>query len=170
MSAVVDTIEERVVAAYRDIGERRMRDLPFFNSCLEVEAVSFRSWNGHRIGVLIAPWFMNLVMLPGPDDDWSGCNDGEVREWHLPSGKYRFASVALDGVGTLFSAALFTTVEAFPDQVTARAVATETMTQIFVDRGDLGTVGDDDIVAGADVLRRPVSRRGLLRKLALKQD
>lgn len=170
MSAVVDSIEDRMVAAYRDIGEKRMRDLPFYNARLEVEAVSFRAWHGHLIGVLIAPWFMNLVLLPGPDDDWSHCHDGEVREWHLPSGKYRFASVALDGVGTLFSAALFTTVEGFPDQATARAVATETMAQIFVDRGDLGSVGDEDIVAGADVLRRPVSRRGLLRKLALKQD
>ena len=170
MSAVVDSIEDRMVAAYRDIGEKRMRDLPFYNARLEVEAVSFRPWHGHLIGVLIAPWFMNLVLLPGPDDDWSDCHDGEVREWHLPSGKYRFASVALDGVGTLFSAALFTSVEGFPDQATARAVATETMAQIFVDRGDLGSVGDEDIVAGADVLRRPVSRRGLLRKLALKQD
>ena len=170
MSAVVDSIEDRMVAAYRDIGEKRMRDLPFYNARLEVEAVSFRPWHGHLIGVLIAPWFMNLVLLPGPDDDWSDCHDGEVREWHLPSGKYRFASVALDGVGTLFSAALFTTVEGFPDQATARAVAAETMAQIFVDRGDLGSVGDEDIVAGADVLRRPVSRRGLLRKLALKQD
>jgi [NiFe] hydrogenase assembly HybE family chaperone len=120
--------------------------------------------------VLITPWFMNLMLLPGEATDCAACSDGDVRELQLPSGKYRFVAGLLEGPGVCFSAALFTTVEVFPDQATARAVAAEVMTRIFADHRDRDSLGEADIVAGTDVLRQPVSRRGLLRRLALKQD
>jgi hypothetical protein len=44
------------------------------------------------------------------------------------------------------------------------------MTRILADHRDRDSLGEADIVAGTDVLRQPVSRRGLLRRLALKQD
>ncbi len=170
MSDPVEAAQQLLVAAFREIDQRRGRDMPFYNERLAVEAVGFQAWDGHVIGVLITPWFMNLMLLPGESGDWAGCSDGEVREWQLPSGKYRFAAGLLDGPGVCFSAALFTTVEVFPDQATARAVAAEVMSQIFADHRDRDSLGETDIVAGTDVLRQPVSRRGLLRKLALKQD
>ena len=51
----------------------------------------------------------------------------------------------------------FSTVEVFPDQATARAVAAEVMTQILADHRDRDSLGEADIVAGTDVLRQPVS-------------
>ncbi len=162
--------EATLVETFSAIGMDRMRDLPFYNERLAVEAVSFRQWDGHRIGVLITPWLMNLMLLPGEGEDWSGFAEGEVREWRLPSGRYRFVAGVLDGVGVYFSAVLFTSVEAFPDQETARAVASETMVQIFADQRGRDSLGDDDMPAGKEVLRQRVSRRGLLRRLAMKDD
>jgi [NiFe] hydrogenase assembly HybE family chaperone len=170
MSERVEVAQRELVAAYCEIDRRRGRDMPFYNERLGVEAVGFQAWDGHVIGVLITPWFMNLMLLPGESIDRATCTDGDVREWQLPSGKYRFVAGLLEGPGVCFSAALFTTVEVFPDQATARAVATEVMTRILADHRDRDSLGEADIVAGTDVLRQPVSRRGLLRRLALKQD
>lgn len=170
MSDRVEIAQRELVAAYCEIDQRRGRDMPFYNERLGVEAVGFQVWDGDVIGVLITPWFMNLMLLPGEATDCAPCSDGDVRELQLPSGKYRFVAGLLEGPGVCFSAALFTTVEVFPDQATARAVAAEVMIQIFADYRDRDSLGEADIVAGTDVLRQPVSRRGLLRRLALKQD
>jgi [NiFe] hydrogenase assembly HybE family chaperone len=170
MNDRVEAAERELVAAFREIDQRSGRDMPFYNERLGVEGVGFQIWDGHVIGVLITPWLMNLMLLPGESADWAGCSDGDVREYQLPSGNYRFVAGLLDGPGVCFSAALFTTVEVFPDQATARAVAAEIMQQIFADHRERDSLGEAEIVAGTDVLRQPVSRRGLLRRLALKQD
>src|SRR3546814_5333263 len=50
---------------FRQIGDEQMRELPFYNANLEVEAWDFSAFDpDHLIGVLITPWFMNLVLLP----------------------------------------------------------------------------------------------------------
>ena len=42
----------------------RMEGLDFVNPALSVEAVAFAPWQGHWLGVLITPWFMNLILAP----------------------------------------------------------------------------------------------------------
>ena len=50
---------------FREIGDTQMRDLPFYNANLEVEAWGFSSFDDDSLmGVLITPWFMNLLVLP----------------------------------------------------------------------------------------------------------
>ena len=53
-----------LVAHYEAIYAERMRDLPIVNPRLAVEAVGFEQWEDQDLGVLITPWFMNLVLLP----------------------------------------------------------------------------------------------------------
>ena len=81
----------RLLNAYWRIGEERMQGLPIFNDKLKLEAVGFTDWNGRQLGVLITPWFMNLVLLPGAQDDWSGLKLGTTTTLDLPSGEYTFS-------------------------------------------------------------------------------
>ena len=53
---------ELLAGSYREIGERAMRDLPIYNDALGVEAVGFRRFNGTIVGIMVTPWFMNVVM------------------------------------------------------------------------------------------------------------
>jgi [NiFe] hydrogenase assembly HybE family chaperone len=161
---------ERLVSGYRTIAAERMRGLPITNPHLAVEAVGFQDWEGRQIGVLIAPWFMNLVLLPGPDDDWSALAPGASCEWRLPSGRYQFNVARIAGLDVHQSLALFTTVTDFPDQATARAVAREIMPRLFEQRQPDEQVGDRGTPVGKEVLTEPVSRRGLLRRIALQDD
>ena len=50
--------------AFRSILDKQMRDMPMLNPALCVEAVGFRPWSDHWLGILVTPWFMNLVRLP----------------------------------------------------------------------------------------------------------
>jgi len=54
-----------LVTRYQAIYRERMRDLPIVNSRLAVEAVGFEQWEDKDLGILITPWFMNLVLFPG---------------------------------------------------------------------------------------------------------
>ncbi|EQD58614.1 hydrogenase expression/formation protein HupJ, partial [mine drainage metagenome] len=51
MTQVVLKLEE----IFNRIAQTRMIDLPILNSAMRVEAVGFRLWEGHWVGVLVTP-------------------------------------------------------------------------------------------------------------------
>ena len=114
---------------YRQVYEETFRDLPIANAALDVEAVGFRPLDEHRLGVLIA--------FP----------------LELPGSKVEFRVSHEESLGTILSAALFSTVADFPDQALAREVAQETLRLLF----------DSDAVQ--EEPGRRLSRRALLRRL-----
>jgi [NiFe] hydrogenase assembly HybE family chaperone len=152
----------RLLDGYRAVAAGDMSALPGFNAELTLEAVGFREWEGHGLGVLIAPWFMNLILLPGPDDDWAEIDPREGCEWKLPTELIVFHPCDLAGPGLHLTAPLFTDLSAFPDQDTARAVAREVMRQLFEPGAEQAPADS----GATRLLERPVSRRGLFRFVA----
>ena len=127
------TIEPDVLEQhYRQILDERMQGLPFLNAALEVEAVGFVELDQHRVGVLITPWFMNLVVLPG-DDQWDELPQGSLCQLELPAGKMEFNVGGDETIGTLLTAVLFTSVADFPNHVTAHDIAAEIVERLFTD-------------------------------------
>ena len=112
---------KRLVDYYQAVLEERFRGLPIVNTALQVEAVGFRGLAEHEFGVLITPWFINLVLLPGTGR-WDDRPQGSVCTVELPGGKVDFTVSHDDAMGTTLSAAMFGTVAEFPDQATAREV------------------------------------------------
>jgi [NiFe] hydrogenase assembly HybE family chaperone len=119
-----------LVDRYRDIYEQRMQGLPFVNTKLDVEAIGFREFQDFELGVLISPWFMNLVILPnaGLDDRLEQGRKIRVR---LPSEVVEFMSVQDEEIGLYLSAVLFSSVMDFPDQETAKSIAQQVMQDLF---------------------------------------
>ena len=136
-----------LVARYQAIYEERMRDLPIVNSRLAVEAVGFDRWEDKDLGVLITPWFMNLVLLPN-SDRLVDIPQGEQVECRFPSGPCELTIYHDEDLGSYLAAVLFRTVSDFPDQETARAVAEEALAQLLAEPAEKDT--------------EKVSRRGLL--------
>jgi [NiFe] hydrogenase assembly HybE family chaperone len=118
-------------AAFRRIATTRMAGMPLVNSALEVEAVAFREWEGLRVGVLVTPWAINLVLLPGEGAPLSALALGERRSLHFPSGEYEFMGGAEPECGPFQFCSLFSPPEEFADQSQARAVATEIVEQLL---------------------------------------
>ena len=119
-----------LVEHFRRIHAERMSGLPILNPRLDVRAVGFREFDGHAVGVLITPWFMNLVLLPG-DTAWSELAQGGVATVAFPDSEVEFNVSHDDELGTHLSAALFSSVADFPDLDTAVAIAEEVLHQLF---------------------------------------
>jgi [NiFe] hydrogenase assembly HybE family chaperone len=107
-----------------------MKDLPFLNQALAVEAVGFRLFDKHRLGVLITPWFMNLVILPNVDIS-SRLSSGSKISVRFPCGPIEFTASCDEELGTFLTAVLFSSVGEIKDQATARDIAKEVMLGVF---------------------------------------
>ncbi len=127
----VDAAALRLEAVFRDIAATRMADVPILNRKLEVEAVGFRAWRGDTIGVLITPWFMNLICLPSAAVDWAVGASGTRQVLELPSGNYEFLTASEESIGPYLSSSLFSPMFDFPDQANAREVALAVLEELF---------------------------------------
>lgn len=107
-----------------------MVGLPFLNPALNVEAVGFRDYDDYQLGVLITPWFMNLVILPGPGTGATFAA-GSKTSVRLPSGPVEFTVACDETLGIFLSAVLFSSVGEIHDQATARDIAQEVLRRLF---------------------------------------
>ncbi len=108
-----------------------MQGLPILNPRLSVEVTGCRDFDGQQLCVLITPWFMNLVAMPG-SAEMDNVPIGEFVSLDLPHESLEFTVSRDAEIGTYLSAVLFRTMTDFPDQQTAREVAEETMRRLFL--------------------------------------
>jgi len=147
---------ERLELAFRRIRDERMAGVPIVNPALAVEAVALRDWQGHWLGALVTPWFINLVLLPGVGA-WRAVADRES-VWHsFPSGRFEFIGGSEPGIGPYHACSLFSPVLEFADHETARETARVAVESLF----DPELLGERPEGDAAD--SRGMSRRDFLR-------
>jgi [NiFe] hydrogenase assembly HybE family chaperone len=126
----------RLEGLFRHIEQTRMVGVPILNPALRVQAVGFRPWNGYQLGVLITPWFMNLVLLgDGEDDRLAERRPGEKISHAFPSGLYEFIVAEEPALahnqgqhqGRYQACSLFSPMQPFDSQELAVATAGEIM-------------------------------------------
>ena len=150
----------RLVAAYRKVA-LGMHGLPIYNPQLVVEAVGFREHGGRQIGVVVTPWFMNIVALPAADEagDWAS---GRSIRIAFPSGEYEFIAGELEGIGRLASCSLFSPMNDFADHEAARLAAEAAANALFEPDTEQAATASDNASAQQRPEPAPVSRRALL--------
>jgi len=169
---------------FRRIERERMQGLPLLNPALQVKAVGFREWQGRCLGVLITPWFMNLMLLPDEGDDWEDLQIGDKQLHQFPAGPYEFILGEEAGIDRFQMCSLFSPMFEFADQATAVATAEEVMRGLMDEenRDTISTceaeierrwyaasaeeVESEEEVDGrglSERLEQPISRRDLLR-------
>lgn len=112
-----------IEAIFRRIHREQMAGLPLLNDRLTVATHGFQVYRGRVIGVLVTPWLMNLVMLPGTGDDWDGLALGHKQPHAFPSGSYKFMVNEIDGLGRCQTHSLFSPMREFSGQAHALAAA-----------------------------------------------
>ena len=130
MNTFTPISSEHLVERYRSIYCERMQDLPIVNPALDVEVVGFCTFDEHEVGVLITPWFINLVLLLGSNIG-ERLQQGSKSTLRFPSGSVEFITAQDEVLGPYLTAVLFRSVAEFPDQDTAREVAQEVMQELF---------------------------------------
>ena len=117
-------------AAFRRIQAETMADVPILNSALQVEAVGFSRHADHWLGIVITPWFMNLVLVPGAAASWQSVAPGLRLFRNFPSGDFAFLGSNEPEVGEFQSCSLFSPMGQFSDQAGAREVALAALTAL----------------------------------------
>ena len=120
----------QLVTAFRAVASR-MAGLGIVNPALDVEAVSFAPWEGHWLGVMLTPWFMNLMLLPRDPAAWRSLPPGAKRSYRFPAGDYEFVGARDEALGEYLVCSLFSPLSEFEDQATARLVATLAREALF---------------------------------------
>ncbi|WP_088278957.1 [NiFe]-hydrogenase assembly chaperone HybE [Ideonella sp. A 288] len=149
---------QRLEAVYRDIAATSMRGLPVLHPGLSVLAIGFEpvpTEPGVALGVLVTPWFMNLLRLP---------LDEAATQAVLPVGvkaerdggthRFEFIGAQVPAFGAFEMASLFSPMAEFADQAAAVATAREVLALLRP---------VDAVAAPAPTAAAPVpSRRGFL--------
>ena len=117
-------------SAFGTILAERMQDVPILNPALAVEAVGLREWQGHWLGALVTPWFINLVVLPG-SAGWRAVPDRDSVWYAFPSGRFEFIAGSEPGLGPYHACSLFSPVQEFGDHETARETARVALESLF---------------------------------------
>jgi [NiFe] hydrogenase assembly HybE family chaperone len=128
--AAVD-LAARIRAAYERIRRERMAGLPFVNEALQVEVIGLRPWHGLWLGVLVTPWCMNLLLLPGdaasldgePPGSWPRLVAGQSAQFGFPAGVMSFFGGREAEFGEYLACSLFSPMFEFADHGGATATA-----------------------------------------------
>ncbi len=116
-------LAERLEAYFLDVHERSMKDVPICNEDLSVAATDFRPWGKWAVGIVVTPWFMNIVAAPFADAAAVGAAPGTTQSLGLPAGMVEFLAADLDGFARLLMCSLFSPMQDFVDQEAALATA-----------------------------------------------
>lgn len=151
-----EDVARRLTAAFQRIHVERMAGLPILNPGLSVQVVGGRIVDGDWIGVLITPWCMNLVLVPGTESANSPGQVGVKQEIRLPAGDVEMIGSAEADIGPFAACSLYSPMGGFADQDAAVAVAEEILSAV------LGPA-PGDAEAPAAPGKVGISRRELLR-------
>ncbi len=125
--AALDRRVAELVARFDDIARTRMAGVPVSNPALQVEAIGFASQAGDEgvvigVGVLVTPWFMNLVRLPLAHDPCAAAV-GRVQCHEVGTQAFAFIGAHEAAIGAFAACSLFSPMFEFIDQASARATA-----------------------------------------------
>jgi len=154
-----ETAAQKLETIFERIHQEQMMGLPIVNPALRVETIGFQEYEGCVLGILITPWLMNLVLLPGQGDDWRNFDIGQKIPWEFPCGVRKFMVNELEGIGMCQTHSLFSPMREFADQRHVVTVARNQLTELLTPREDGREPEPDEELLGR-VLRGEASTEG----------
>lgn len=143
---------ELLAGVYREIGARAMHDLPIYNDALGVEAIGFRRFNGTIVGIMVTPWFMNVIMPASAD-----AQAGAMQRMRFPTGDIEFVVSQVSPIGPIASCSLFSPMSEFADMDVARATAEAALAELML------PADSEEAVRRREPATPPIDRRNFLR-------
>ena len=114
---------DAVEAAFFRIQQERMSDVPMLNPALSVAAVDFQGWQQHWLGIVVTPWCMSVLLVPGSADNWVPAGNNQRRFVKFPAGDFAFLGADEDELGEYQSCSLFSPMGNFSTQSAAMLTA-----------------------------------------------
>jgi [NiFe] hydrogenase assembly HybE family chaperone len=156
-----------IMDIYRKIHREHMLGLPILNPDLEVETVGFMEFGGYWLGILITPWFMNLMLI-SRTELCPLLGDGAVQTWTFPGGALKFSGEFEAELGSFQVCSLCSPMRQFANQDEARNAAKEIMKGLFTDTiivppEPVQATPPGPLEEMREVIAAPMSKRDFLR-------
>ncbi|MCM2308815.1 MAG: [NiFe]-hydrogenase assembly chaperone HybE [Sulfuritalea sp.] len=145
---------EAVEEAFFRIQRELMADVPMLNPALSVAAVDFQRWQGHWLGIVVTPWCMSLLLLPGDSENWVSTGENQRRFVKFPAGDFAFLGSAEAELGEYQSCPLFSPMDRFSSQAEATMTARAALIALLTAPEPAHTAAADEKPAGAASLSR----------------
>ncbi len=129
----MNSVAGKLEKVFQDIADTRMAGLPICNEAMRVQAVGFREWQEHWVGVLITPWTISLVLMPGDKAPLQTLGADEKMTWAFPSGNYEFMGLNEPALGTCQICSLISPVSDIARHEDAVSIAGQVMEALFSD-------------------------------------
>jgi len=156
-------------ATFGHIAQQRMAGVPILNPALSVEAVGFRPWAEHWLGVVITPWFMNLWLMPRVVARWQPIAVGATRHHVFPAGVFEFIGGHEATIGDYQACSLFSPMFDFDNHAGAHDTAVAALAALFDaahreagETGQVATLPLSTQPAATAPGARPLSKRDFL--------
>ena len=114
---------DAVEQAFFRIEREQMADVPILNPALAVEAIDFQRWQGHWLGIVVTPWCMSILLLPGSTENWASTGENRRRFVKFPAGDFAFLGGVEPELGEYQSCPLFSPMDRFGSQSDATQTA-----------------------------------------------
>ena len=111
-----DSPSDAVEQAFFRIEREQMTDVPILNPALAVEAIDFQRWQGHWLGIVVTPWCMSILLLPGSTENWASTGENKRRFVKFPAGDFAFLGGVEPELGEYQSCPLFSPMDRFASQ------------------------------------------------------
>jgi [NiFe] hydrogenase assembly HybE family chaperone len=145
---------EAVEEAFFRIQREQMADVPILNPALSVEAVDFQRWQGHWLGIVVTPWCMSMLLVPGSSDNWVSTGDNKRRFVRFPAGDFAFLGSAETELGEYQSCPLFSPMGQFATQSEATMTARASLIALLTDPQAAKAASNTEKQAGEPSLSR----------------
>lgn len=113
-SSAIDNFDtSKLIDVFTSIGEKSMHDMPLYNHAIGYHATEFEVFNEYWIGLLVTPWFLNLMAFPAKTSTQKHIEQqmvGEKCHIALPSGRFEFIKGYNDELESYFSCSLLSPV------------------------------------------------------------
>ncbi|XEI15473.1 hydrogenase-2 assembly chaperone [Plesiomonas shigelloides] len=116
---------------FSEIAQGEMQTLPFFRAQVPVRALGFQCYEGQWVGVMLTPWMLSILVLPGPDQVWDSRPLGERLGLRLPFGNAVFHVSEIETIGQYLSCSLMSPLDPAMSAEQALQLATDVSRQVL---------------------------------------
>jgi len=113
----------KLETCFNRIWTENMAGIQILNNDLIVEAVEFQTWEDRVVGMMVTPWFINLIMLPKEGENWEKEELGAREKFNFPQKECLMAVNEIEGFGYCKTFSLYSPVNDFPNPESARITA-----------------------------------------------
>lgn len=157
-------VVEGLVVRFAQIGRDRIEGMPIYNEHLQVEAIDFQPCPDGLLGVLITPWFINIILLPENDMRWQSSEVGTKHVCKLDSGIFEFVLGEDEEVGYYLFRTVISPTHCLKSQTTAQATARKALQDLLIKEEDSRT-GRSEHIELSPAMQENMGRRDFIRKI-----